>query len=322
MSKKNNNINKTIQIIRHPIFSIHHKNINECIKTQNKKEIKFDNMKKPAILKYIKNNLISKAIQKKNCFNQVSKSTFVEENLIFNEFKYFPNLKPNPFNNRKNVGEKRASFFNNIFLNQKYHKIDGCPISLTKVKNQYLKLNNIYNPNRNYSEVVNDRKHIIKVLLSQTKNNFNNNYYLVYSSPDVEKRNYISKCFETIKNNSKKNIDQENSINVLAEKEIFNRAKSKIFKVSKKIKNNNICISIPSAFDIKNYIPKSCKFNVKTLNIADKILKEHEDPLKIKKNKRLVKSALFQPTKSESNDFFRTIPKQNVKIGFAKDSKI
>ena len=129
MSKKNNNINKTIQIIRHPIFSIHHKNINECIKTQNKKEIKFDNMKKPAILKYIKNNLISKAIQKKNCFNQVSKSTFVEENLIFNEFKYFPNLKPNPFNNRKKVGEKRASFFNNIFLNQKYHKIDGCPIS-------------------------------------------------------------------------------------------------------------------------------------------------------------------------------------------------
>ena len=105
MSKKNNNINKTIQIIRHPIFSIHHKNINECIKTQNKKEIKFDNMKKPAILKYIKNNLISKAIQKKNCFNQVSKSTFVEENLIFNEFKYFPNLKPNPFYNRKNVGE-------------------------------------------------------------------------------------------------------------------------------------------------------------------------------------------------------------------------
>ena len=179
MSKKNNNLNKTIQIIRHPIFSIHHKNINECIKTQNKKEIKFDNMKKPAILKYIKNNLISKAIQKKNCFNQVSKSTFVEENLIFNEFKYFPNLKPNPFNNRKKVGEKRESFFNNIFLNQKYHKIDGCPISLTKVKNQYLKLNNIYNPNRNYSEVVNDRKHIIKVLLSQTKNNFNNNYYLV-----------------------------------------------------------------------------------------------------------------------------------------------
>ena len=67
-----------------------------------------------------------------------------------------------------------------------------------------MRLNNIYDPHTNYSEIVSDRKHIINVFQSQTKNNFNNNYYLIYSVPGKHKKNYISKCFESIKNNNKK----------------------------------------------------------------------------------------------------------------------
>ena len=128
--------------------------------------------------------------------------------------------------------------FNNSILNKNYCNIKSNSFKLTKVKNQYLKLKNVYNPHINYSEVVNDRKHILQTFLSQTKNNFNNNYSLIYSNPDEHKRNYISECFNTIKQNNKNNIDKGNLIQTLAENAIYNKTIDKLFIQNKKLKFN------------------------------------------------------------------------------------
>ena len=321
MSKKdlNDKITNTITIIKHPIFNVHHKSLNESIKTSSYHHTIFNHSKKPVILKFIKNNAISKAIQKKNGSNQTSKYTFVEEELIVKKNKKTPSLNSVTSDKYKNnKGNNASIFFNNSLLNQKYLKIREGQLNSTKVKNHYLKLNSVYNPHKNYSEIVNDRKHIIKVFLSQTKTNFNNNYYLIYSDPDKQKRNCISDCFKAIKNNIKKNIDKENSIKALAEKEIYNKSARKIFKFTKRFnKKNNICIDLPSSFDIKNFFPKSNKFKIQTLNIADNILKEYADPFKIKKKKRMAQSAFFKKGEDKSHNFFKT--RENINN---KDDKL
>jgi len=186
-----------------------------------------------------------------------------------------------------------------------------------------LRLNNIYNPHKNYSEIVSDRRHIINAFESQTKTNFNNNYYLIYSNPDKHKRNYISRCFESIKNNNKKNIDRENSIKALAEKEIYNKTKSKIFGDKRKFnKKNNIFISIPSFFDMDNLLPKTNKFKIQTLNIAEEISKKFSDTFKVQKKKRLVQSAFYPERNGQSFNFFRTIPKQKRILHYVNNKKI
>ena len=316
---KSNNTANTINIIKNPIFNIHHKSINQPYNHTTDEA-----RKKPVILKYIKNNFINKAIRKKNGFNQTSKSTFVDQNIIFNEVIKYPSFTSIHYNRRKhNKANQESTLFKNSLLNQKYNKMkNNRKINLTQVKDQYLRLNNIYNPHRNYSEIVSDRRHIINVLQSQTKNNFNNNYYLIYSDPDKHKRNYISKCFESIKKNNKKNIDRENSIKALAEKEIYNKTKSKIFGVKRKFnKKNNIFISIPSFFDMDNLLPKTNKFKIQTLNIAEEISKEFSDTFKVQKKKRLVQSAFYPERNGESFKFFKTIPKHKKILNYENNKK-
>ena len=321
MSKNipNNKNNNTIQIIKHPIFRLKQKDFNESIKTNRDHKTVNNQSFKPVILRFFKNNEISKAIEKKNSFNQ-TRQTIVAKNINHKQFRKNHNLISYTYDKyRYNKNKKANIFFNNSLLNEKYQNIREDQINFTKVRNQYLRLNNVYNPHKNYSEIVTDRKHIIKVLLSQTKNNFNNNYYLIYSDPDRHKRNYISKCFEEIKKNNRKNIDKENSIKALAEKEIYSKSTGKIFNVTKKFnKKNNICIEIPSSFEINNFLPKSIKFKIQTLNIADNILKEYADPFLIKnKKKRLAQSALFKKEEKKSYNFFKTrinIPKNVEKL--------
>ena len=320
MSKKTiNKDNNAINIIKHPLLNIYKKNINESFKTTSNNHSMNKKIKKPIILKFIKNNLISKAIEKKHGLNQTSRSTYVEENLIINEQKKLKYLKTNSYNNKKsNKNMQPISLFNNALLNHKYNNnINQHLNKLTKVKDQYLRLNNVYSPNIDYSEVVHDKKQIIETLQEQTKTNFNNNYYLVYYSPNKHKRNYISKCFENIKNINGKNIDGKNSIKTLAEKVIFQNIKPKLFKEKKINKKKSIHISIPSSFDID--IPKSSKFKIQTLNIADNILREYEDPLKIKKKKRLVQSTFLQNDNIKIN-FFRTLSKNKNNIIFEEDN--
>ena len=297
-SQKNNfkNLDKAIKIIRHPIFISHHNQNkkNKSIKTSEFSKTVDEEMQKPAILKFINNNEISKAIQTKNGFNQTNTSIFIEHNKINNNInRILPNLKPISSiytNNTDNKESHKFISFNNSFLNKNYNSIKSNSMNLTKVKNQYLRLKNIYNPHINYSEIVKERKDIIQVFLSQTKNNFNNNYYLIYSNPNKFKRNYISKVFTSIKKNKKKNIDKGNSIKKLAEKEIYNKTIDKLFNEDKKTQtniNNNISISIPSSFELNNFVNKTGKFKIKTLNVADDIVREYSDPIIVKKKKRV-----------------------------------
>ena len=149
----------------------------------------------------------------------------------------------------------------------------------------------------------------------QTKTNFNNNYNLIYSSPNKHKRTYISICFDNIKNNNKKNIDGKNSIKKLAEKEIYRNKIPNIAKVANNINKKNIIhITIPSTFDID--IPKSNKFKIQTLNIADDILKEniaddilkeYSDPFRIKKKKRIAQSAFYKDGSGKTINFSEII---------------
>ena len=310
MSKKKiNKGNNTIAIVKHPILNIFKKNINESFKVSKYTNTINKDSKKPLILKFIKNNLISKAIEKKNVSNQTLKSIFGEEDLLFNNMRNLNHLKSkSSYNRLYNKNKQCFSLFNNYIWNEKYKNLRQNLNNLTKVKDQYLRLNNVYSPYKNYSEIVRDKKHIIEAFQDQTKTNFNNNYYVIYSSPIKQRRNYISKCFENIKNNIEKNIDRKNSIKTLAEKEIYQHKKPKIVKVAKNInKKNKFQLSIPSTFDID--IPKSNKFKIQTLTMMDDISKEYASPFKIKKKKRLVQSALFNEGSGKIINYFKVTSK-------------
>ena len=90
-NSQKNNLNKALKIVRHPIFISHYNNKNKknnknrIIKTSEYSKTTDAVVKKPSILKYIKNNEISSAIKKKNGFNQTSKSSFVDQNQSINE---------------------------------------------------------------------------------------------------------------------------------------------------------------------------------------------------------------------------------------------
>ena len=200
MSKNvlNIKIDNEIENNKTPIFN--HYKLNDSIKTNNYHKTLYNHNFKPVVLKLNKNNEINKTLERKNSFNQISNQIIVAINLKYKQFKKPQNLNPHTFDNYwLNKAKKASIIFNNSLLNEKYHKIKENQLNYTKVRNQYLRLNNVFNPHKNYSEVVTDRKHIIKAFLSQTKTNFNNNYYLIYSDPDRHKRNYISKCFDEIK---------------------------------------------------------------------------------------------------------------------------
>ena len=315
MSKKaNNKGNNAITIIKHPKINLSKLSINESFKVSKYNKTENKDTNKPLILQFIKNNAISKAIEKKNEFNQTLKSNFVNDNSIFNHKRNFNYLESKSFHNRKyNKNVQPFSLFNNYILNDKYKNMTQNLNNLTKVKDQYLRLNSIYSPNKNYSEIVRDKRHIIEVFQEQTKTNFNNNYNLIYSSPNKHKRTYISICFDNIKNNNKKNIDGKNSIKKLAEKEIYRNKKPNIAKNANNFNKKNIIhITIPSTFDID--IPKSNKFKIQTLNIADDILKEYSDPFRIKKKKRIAQSAFYKDGSGKTINFFRNNLKKNNDI--------
>ena len=306
MSKKANiKVNNTFTKIKHPILNISKINKDISFKASKYNQTEINNIKKPLILQLIKNNFISKAIEKKNELNQTSKSNFANDNSIFNHKRNINYSNSKSFHNRiynKNV--QPFSLFNNYMLNDKYKNMNQNLNNLTKVKDQYLRLNSIYSPNKNYSEIVMDKRHIIEVFKEQTKTNFNNNYNLIYSSPNKHKRIEISKCFDRIKNKNKKNIDGNNFIKKLAEKEIFQNKKPTIVKVANNFNKKNLNhVTIPSSFDIK--IPKSNKFKIQTLNFVDDISREYSDPFKIKKKKRLAQSTFLKNVNGKQIIFFQ-----------------
>ena len=240
-------------------------------------------------------------------FNYSTKSTWACEKRAINRFNdYFSYMKDKK-KNKENVSKENqvTLFFNNSFLNNYYNNIN---ISRIKINKNCLQLNDEYNPNNDYYKIVKNEKSLVNAFMSQTKNNFNNSYKIIYSSPDSRKRKYILKCFDSIKKNKNKNIDTKNSIKNIAMKEIFKNTnklikKKKINHKNTSAKNNPVLI-IPSSINMKSFFTRSNKINVKTMKMADNISKENEYK-HIENNKnRSVKSAFYR-----NNPFFKTVPK-------------
>ena len=209
--------------------------------------------------------------------------------------------------NKENVSKENqvTLFFNNSFLNNYYNNIN---ISRIKINKNCLQLNDEYNPNNDYYKIVKNEKSLVNAFMSQTKNNFNNSYKIIYSSPDSRKRKYILKCFDSIKKNKNKNIDTKNSIKNIAMKEIFKNTnklikKKKINHKNTSAKNNPVLI-IPSSINMKSFFTRSNKINVKTMKMADNISKESEYTNNENNKNRSVKSAFYR-----NNHFFKTVPK-------------
>lgn len=242
-----------------------------------------------------------------NKFNKISKSTLaVEKNTInkfYNYFNYNNNIISN--NDNKENKQNQVSFiFNNSLLNNCYNNKN------TKVNTYYLKLNKVYNPNHNYFRIVKDEKNIIKELISQTKNNFNNTYKLLYVNPDSKKRNQILKSFNNLRANKSKNIDKKNSIEIIASKE-FNKYINNNMKNMIKKNNINKRFAFPSSFNMRTVFNRNEKIKLKTMKITNEISKQNFQTIE-NKNK-IYKTTLYKNKllKEKNENFFKTLPKNN-----------
>ena len=249
-------------------------------------------------------------IQRK--FNYSTKSTWACEKRSINRLNdYFSYIKDKK-KNKENVSKENqvTLFFNNSFLNNYYKNIN---ITRIKINKNCLQLNDEYNPNHDYYKVVKNEKGLLNAFMSQTKNNFNNSYKIIYSSPDSRKRKYILNCFNSIKKNKNKNIDTKNSIKNIAMKEIFKNTnklikKKKINHKSTSAKNNPVLI-IPSSINMTSFFTRSNKMNIKTMKLADNMSKEISYKILENNKDRPIKSAFYR-----NNHFFKTLPKTNQDI--------
>ena len=239
----------------------------------------------------------------KNKFNLSSKTAIAGEKKTiqkFNNFFNFNNLSNNDI--KENKQNQVNLIFNNSVLNNCYNIKNTC------VNTYNLKLTKFYNPHHNYYKIIRNEKKIINELISQTKNNFYNNYKIIYSNPDIKKRNYILKCFNSIRKNKNKNIDSKNSIEIIAIGELSiknNKLKSKKNGCNKISANTHIIF--PPSFDLKSFIHKGEKMKLKTMKMTDNIMQNNLGKFK-NENQRTIKSALY---KSNRNYFFKTLPKNN-----------
>lgn len=261
----------------------------------------------------------------KRKFSYSTKSTWACEKRAINRFNdYFSYIKDKK-KNKENISKENqvTLFFNNSFLNNYYNNIN---INKIKINKNCLQLNDEYSPNNDYYKVVKNEKSLMNAFMSQTKNNFNNSYKIIYSSPDSRKRKYILKCFDSIKKNKNKNIDTKNSIKNIAIKEIFKKGN----KIKKKKNNhnyasakNNPVIIIPSSINIKSFFTRSKKMNIKTMKLTDNISKENAYKILENNKDRIVKSAFYK-----NNHFFKTVPKaiqeleKDNNLDFSKVSSI
>ena len=239
---------------------------------------------------------------------QISKSTITMEKKNINKFYDYINNSNFLYNDNKENKLNQVSFiFNNSVLNNYYI---NKPI---KVNNYFLKLNKFYNPHYNYFRIVKNEKSVIKELISQTKNNFNNNYKLKYLNPDPKKRKKILKWFNIIRENKRKNIDSNNPIEIIAIKSLSKNNKKKR-KNDQNIIKINKQIAFPSSFNIKNVINKSDKVKIKTMKITDEIIQENYKTLS-DKNQEIIRNPLEKyKINNRGEKLFKTVPKNDRNI--------
>lgn len=286
------------------------------IRTNN--NISYNNYNRSTTLNKWKNNLSRiyhpnhrvQSAQLNNKPNQISKSTLTMEKKNINKFYDY---KSNFLNNdNKENKENQVNFiFNNSILN------NYCSNKPVKVNNYFLQLNKFYNPHFNYSKIVKSEKNVIRELISQTKNNFNNKYKLRYfiPSPEPKKGKKILKWFNKIRENKSKNIDKKNAIEIIAIKSIPKNNRKKKKNEKNKI-NINKHILFPSSFNINNFINKTDKVKIKTMKITDEIIQENYKTLSNKNQVNLYSSGLDQKKliNNMGEEVFKTVPKNGRNI--------
>ena len=275
-----------------------------------------------------KNRVQSAHLQNKaNQISLISKSTLAVEKKTINKFYNYFNYN-NFFNidnkeNKENKQNQVSLIFNNSILNNYYKN------KCTKLNNYFLKLTKFHNPHHNYFRIVKNEKNILKELISQTKNNFNNNYKIIYANPDSKKRNHILKCFNKIKENKTKNIDSKNSIEIIATKALFKQYKNNCKVENEKISINRNII-FPSSFNMKTFVNKTKKIKLRSVKIANEITKQNIKTIPIKNKEGIYKSVLYRNKLIQNNgdDFFKTLPKNNrnesndIYLDYSKSSSI
>ena len=272
-----------------------------------------------------KNRVQSAHLQNKaNQISQISKSTLAVEKKTINKFYNYFNYNNFVNNDNKENKQNQVSLiFNNSILNNYYKN------KCTKLNNYFLKINKFYNPNHNYFRIVKNEKNILKELISQTKNNFNNNYKIIYANPDSKKRNYILKCFNKIKENKTKNIDSKNSIEIIATKALFKHYKNN-FKVENEKININKNIIFPSSFNMKTFVNKTKKIKLRSMKIANEITQQNFKTISVKNKEGIYKPVLYRNKliQNKGDDFFKTLPKNNrnesndIYLDYSKSSSI
>ena len=181
------------------------------------------------------------------------------------------------FNRSYNKVNKKISavIFTNSFLKSYCSKCikDEKKVSEKKTLNRFIfKYNSSFNPHKSFCKIVKDKENIINAFESQTNNNFYNNYKIKFFSHDLEKRNFISYCFNKIKKNKMKNIDRMNNIRNILSKDI----KPKILNLSNtNINKNNNSVLIPSSFNLQTFINSNNKMKIKTMEMIGKIDKNN-----------------------------------------------
>ena len=237
--------------------------------------------------------------------NYCSKSTITMEK---RKIKIYinNNHRPNSLLNSENKENKQNQvnlIFNNSIIN------NCCNNQISKLNTYFLKLNKVYNPHHNYYKIVKNEENIIRELLSQTNNNFNNIYKIIYSNPDSKKRNDIIKSFKSIRENRNKNIDRKNQIRIIATKELYKNKNNNKVNISTNTNDKifmNKKIKFPPAFNMKAFVYQTNKMKIKTMKMIDEISKNNNNNY----------TTIYFCNKYNlkyNNDFFKTIPKDKQK---------
>ena len=230
----------------------------------------------------------------KRSINKYINKTYKSNSLLYTENR----AKKQYGENKENKQNQVNLIFNNSVLNNCYNN------QMSKVNTQFLKLKKAYNPHHNYYKIVKDEKTIINELLSQTNNNFNNMYKIIYSNPDSKKREDILKIFNNIRRNKNKNIDRKSQIKVIAMKEFNKDNKMNITDYKNKKNVLNKALKFPTAFNMKTFVSQKNKIKIKTMKMIDEISKNN--------NCNNNCTTLYFENKyihKDRNNFFKTIPK-------------
>ena len=264
------------------------------------------NVKKSNFLNF---NQITQDSRNRDKISIYSKSAWtIEKNNIKKYKNYFSNniLLKNKNNKIKENKENQVTLiFNNSILNNYYSNINinnfnKNKLNSPKIKKYILNLDEAYSPNKDYFRIIKSKKGLVNEFISQTKNNFYNNYKIIYSNADSKKRNYILNCFNSIRENKKKNIDNKNSIKYISAKEIYKNNKMSL--TNRKTDRDKIKKDLLSTINIDTLFVKNNKMKIKTMKLIDDISKDNFN-IEYKKQQR-IKTPYYR-----NEDIFKTLPK-------------